>query len=622
MYLRAGKLHMLYDRGFLRYIKNGSHEVLRMIYFALRDHNWDTMPGELEDEVVNRRDDSFEISYKWVCSSPDFPFVWNVKIQGKNTSEVIFEIEGLSGGVVRKNRTGFCILHSVEENAGNPCIVVDPDGSEKEGVFPKLISPHQPFFNITQMRWPQNGRGVAQLDFEGDVFEMEDQRNWTDDSYKTYCTPLSKPFPVELQKGEKVWQRVTLSLPEVIEVAEFVDDTGFFGIKDENLKKPSIGISASSETLQESDLKYLQYLNVDHYSFDLDLAGQDWQAVWNRGVQDAENLRVKLFASIFFSKDASSDLQKLKKLVQLLPEDKELYLLILHHDHKCTPDSLVDLVEPEIKKLNRKVKVGAGTAAYFTELNRNRVSIDKIDFVAFSVNPQVHAFDDLSLTENAIAQEYTVQSAHAYFQGKEIFISPITLLPRFNPNATEADEQDEGDSLPDSVDIRQMQIYGAAWTLSSLVALSSGGADLITYFETTGWKGVMQGDNDPQSPLLFPSERGMLFPVYHVLATVLRNQSMKWSTAIFSKSTKLLDVKGLVFSDPNQTFLLACNLGIESHSFFSSRKIKSIALLDGTTVGDAHFDPEFFIHHQKLVPGPESKSLNLPPRSIIYAELV
>lgn len=30
-------------------------------------------------------------------------------------------------------------------------------------------------------------------EFEGDVFEMEDQRNWTDASYKTYCTPWGCP---------------------------------------------------------------------------------------------------------------------------------------------------------------------------------------------------------------------------------------------------------------------------------------------------------------------------------------------------------------------------------------------------------------------------------------------
>ena len=50
-------------------------------------------------------------------------------------------------------------------------------------------------------RWPS---GIElKLLFEGDLFEMEDQRNWTDASFKTYCTPQSarlsvrRPWPVE-----------------------------------------------------------------------------------------------------------------------------------------------------------------------------------------------------------------------------------------------------------------------------------------------------------------------------------------------------------------------------------------------------------------------------------------
>ena len=34
------------------------------------------------------------------------------------------------------------------------------------------------------------GGGEIVIRFEGDLFEMEDQRNWTDASYKTYSTPL------------------------------------------------------------------------------------------------------------------------------------------------------------------------------------------------------------------------------------------------------------------------------------------------------------------------------------------------------------------------------------------------------------------------------------------------
>ena len=41
---------------------------------------------------------------------------------------------------------------------------------------------------------------------------MEDQRNWTDASYKTYVRPLAKPWPYTLPKGESFTQSVTLTL--------------------------------------------------------------------------------------------------------------------------------------------------------------------------------------------------------------------------------------------------------------------------------------------------------------------------------------------------------------------------------------------------------------------------
>ncbi len=47
---------------------------------------------------------------------------------------------------------------------------------------------------------------------EGDTFEMEDQRNWSDASYKTYVRPLARPWPYTLPKGVKVEQAVRLSV--------------------------------------------------------------------------------------------------------------------------------------------------------------------------------------------------------------------------------------------------------------------------------------------------------------------------------------------------------------------------------------------------------------------------
>jgi hypothetical protein len=52
----------------------------------------------------------------------------------------------------------------------------------------------------------------VRFDFEGDLFEMEDQRNWTDASFKTYCTPFALPWPKEAHPGLRFHPRVMISV--------------------------------------------------------------------------------------------------------------------------------------------------------------------------------------------------------------------------------------------------------------------------------------------------------------------------------------------------------------------------------------------------------------------------
>ena len=48
------------------------------------------------------------------------------------------------------------------------------------------------------------------FDFEGDLFEMEDQRNWTDGSFKTYSTPLALLLAEGGEPGQAIRQRVMM----------------------------------------------------------------------------------------------------------------------------------------------------------------------------------------------------------------------------------------------------------------------------------------------------------------------------------------------------------------------------------------------------------------------------
>ena len=45
--------------------------------------------------------------------------------------------------------------------------------------------------------------GTVTTTFEGDLFEAEDQRNWTDGSFKTYSTPLASGYPLHARPGQR-----------------------------------------------------------------------------------------------------------------------------------------------------------------------------------------------------------------------------------------------------------------------------------------------------------------------------------------------------------------------------------------------------------------------------------
>jgi hypothetical protein len=66
------------------------------------------------------------------------------------------------------------------------------------------------------------------------------------------------------------------------------------------------------------------------------------------------------------------------------------------------------------------------------------------------------------------------------------------LKPRFNAVATGPEPEPAPGELPKPVDARQMSLFGAAWTLGAIARLAQSEAARLTFYETTGWRGVME----------------------------------------------------------------------------------------------------------------------------------
>ena len=163
------------------------------------------------------------------------------------------------------------------------------------------------------------------------------------------------------------------------------------------------------------------------------------------------------------------------------------------------------------------VPVISGTNIYFNELNRHRIPPGPADGLAWSVNPQIHAFDDFSLMENLQAQPDTLATARSFAPGTRYYVTPVTLRPRFNAVAV-TDQEFPAGGLPWHVDIRQSSLFGAAWTLGSFAALAGGGADGLTYYDTQGPAGVVESAAGSPNPAEFFSRPDTPYPLAVVLA--------------------------------------------------------------------------------------------------------
>ena len=502
--------------GFLRRVRSSGVEVIRAIYGTVRDKNWDTVEPRLEIERIEQGQDSFSLYFSAHHESEAISFSWKGTVEGRG-GVLEFTFEGSAKKAFLRNRIGICVLHPIIECAGKPCRVRHSDGAWKEQSFPRLISPHQPLKDIRALSWSPSDRVQANIELEGEVFEMEDQRNWTDASFKTYSTPLELPFPVQVDPGEQIRQRFVLSL---------VVEHGTISAPEESAAKiiisagsttkrvPKIGLAATSKALPHSsfDRERLARLRLNHLRVDVRFSYANWKTLLHQAQEDAAAISSRLQCALFLTDAAEQNLLDFRGMIR--PDFVDI-CLIFHEGEKSTASQWFELAERHLGQ--HGFRLATGTNAYFAELNRQRPP--RRAQACYSINPQVHTFDDLSLLETLEAQPFTVESAAQFCDGA-LIISPITLRPRFNPNATDPRQQQELPSTA-TADPRQQTPFCAAWTVGTLAQLMSlDRIESLTFYETTGPGGIM--NSQPHSSAAEPTQAGSgnIFPVYNVFEAV------------------------------------------------------------------------------------------------------
>jgi len=523
-----------------------------MIYSAVRDPAWARVSGRIFNETITSKERSFHIEYDIEYKVAEIDFVAHHKLSGDENGGVNVNVNGTAKSSFRKNRLGICVLHPIDECAGRPCLIVQEDPETKEQktldlAFPERIAPNVIFTNIRTMSWEAEGLPRATLIFTGDLFETEDQRNWTDSSFKTYCTPLRVPFPVTVSRGDIVSQSVTLSFDESINAWQENDASAAALMRlsilaNKKVPLPAFGVCqpATSPKLSQEEVETLKGLRLRHYRLEVTFDSA-WEEKLLKGLKTAIQLGLNAELACFFSEtNFQQELADLIAVCRSNPTFRSGAILLFQNNVSTTPPALIEFAVPKLREVIENLKIGAGTNNYFAKFNRNPPPSDNIDFVVYSLNPQVHAFDNFSMIETLGAQAETVRTANKLTKNRPVRVSPVTLRPRFNPDASQKKPWEELPEDNDNADPRQMSLFTAGWLLGSIKSLGQAGAESITYFETTGKKGLLISDAETA-----PFSSLTVYPI----AAVFRELSATPGQAtriLPSKSSRPLSFEGLV----------------------------------------------------------------------------
>lgn len=628
--LRAGSLTLLYESGAVRIVRRGGVEILRMVYAAVRDENWRTIPGRIENERIVRWDDGFLIEYDCLYERGPISFRASFGIEGGADGRLAFSMRGEAKSDFLKNRIGICVLHPIAECAGRECTVVAPDGSETRSRFPEPIAPHQPFLNMRGLRWHPSPDCKGTLEFAGDIFETEDQRNWTDASYKTYSTPLALPIPAAVRAGERVEQSVVLRVESSADPAAGApasDDLSesvirFTPTGEPERPLPPIGMTAAAGrfaapdfALEPAEIAAVRALNLAHLRVEAHLYRQEWRTNWNAALREAGQFGLPVAVAAFFGDAPDREADVLLDALRELPMPL-VSLLLLQHGKPVLPDAAAASLLPALRAALPDVPVGLGTDRNFAELNRNRPAAD-VDFLSWSACPQMHVVDTRSIVENLAALAETIRSARAFGGDRRLHVGPVTLKRRCLDETGNLPASLPGE-LPWNVDARQMSLFGAGWTLVGVKYLAESGADSLTYGEVAEMRGLFLPSGAPHVPA-FPAMPGAFFPAYFVRRELLADPS---ALVVPWRSSDPLRVDGLALrsSDGSSLKLLLANLTAEPQRVKIPAAPVRLGILDSDAALKAATRPADF--HAAATPGAWTAAqtgyscLTLPPYAV------
>lgn len=588
--LRAGALKMVFQKGKLWNLSLDEVEIWHGLGFVFRDADWGTpepVIEQVESVVTTQR---FRVNCRGYFPTHPLRLPFRIDIEGGEDGYIRFIAEATPASDLQTNRLGLCLLHPM--SAGGARVGIEHiDGRKSLSTFPTHVPAWPPFMLIRAIRHEYAPGYWARCEFDGDLFELEDQRNNSDASFKTYSRSNLMPRPYTLRSGLPVRQYAELwverrnASPAPVPdrhcpppVSLRVDDKGYVA--------PKLGTEIMADDIAQGHgvVEALLALRLSHVHLAIDgnVTLVDWEVLAALLQASHTRLRIDLSLPEFPQADGVLDaLRSALKTAAIVPEGVAVF-----PSEKIWLDSA--------RWRFPQTAMGGGTPHFFVQLHRSE-RLGEMDFLTFTTSPIVHGTRDEEVMLTLQSLPSLVETLRAKYS-MPVRIGPSTIGARASPLGRLP--------LPDATrrlalnreDPRCKGVFGAAWAVGYFAQFAHARVDAMTLMSLTGHSRIL--DAGPNGTVL-------RYPSYFALERLCGHDFMHDVTVSEPKR-----LAALAFPRERGKELLVANLTAEPVEF----ELEGAAVVESFAVLDAHTWKTF-----SAMPDPwqESRRASTAPRQVI-----
>lgn len=456
-------------------LRVNGHEVWHGLGYLLRDVGWGT-PEPVFDRIQEHPQEWGTLLVLQGCiscgpddisDSPGPGSHLNLKITlGLYASgELQLRAEAQPSVDLKVNRCGWVLMHPMN-CAGQALEVVHADGRTSRSSWPFQVPPWPLFTGVREVRHEYAPGFWAAAYFGGEDYEIEDQRNNADASFKTYSRSNMMPRPYVLRQGQHMVRELRLcllgdpappispkALPSPCLPSETVNPTRLgMAITADMTLLPQTGLLSMLQAWRPSFL---------HLSLWPGQAAPDWTSL--SALQKAGQCGLRL------------DFVVPDELGQGGPGDQQCLALAQELEQVGIAPEMVAAQPcgPNGARLLRQcfpeAAIGGGTPHFFAQLNRLELSGGE-DFMSFTVCPTVHGAGDAHVMHGLRSLPSMLQTARTRHPGRVWHLGPSSLAARASPLGPLPPCSGKERKALAGIDPRTPGLFGAAWLLGHLAS--------------------------------------------------------------------------------------------------------------------------------------------------------